>query len=638
MKIVFFLISLIFSMSVIPVSFSEQIPNWIKNNSNSWLNDEISDSDFLSNIQFLINDDSISIDKSQNFDKSADIPKWLKHLSSWWLDEQISDSDFLNVIQFMINEGIIIPNPVVETKINSYLISWDKLVKDAKHGNDGSLNIRDDFFKNSDIFQTVLYNSNSSKYQDRTTFDLLNSGLNLYQITGDELYLDQARLVADSIESIFTHEGRVWTYAPYSNTMVTVNHQELLMDVAILSSIDSEYVQLTKKIADRIMKYEINSDTNLFYSHMAGNGLPILDDMYMSYGGSVGLESLLLAYEVTNDEKYLNQVKQSLLSYWDLRNSDTNLIPSSVLVEDTVVKNEFMQQYGAGIFLKILLHYFYLTNDVEIFTIMTTYHDAVIAHFWDGNTWDYRVNFDGSVSSPIIEGNYAKLDDSLILLYDLDSDEFDVSYGYAKNDYDNSFQNGIGVNNNLIIHSVTDDGINSSRESMMQYGFSINQNVGSRLFQNTHDIQYLESLNKLYHSTIDHHKRDLGYVYGIDAYTLEDTELGFMLNQRSTGMIANKINLIFIPTNDVKIIWTKIGNYEITQPFISTFNDSGRFNSIDFDYEEKSIFFNTVYNSGQIIFADEIDSVLLNGIEYFDFMSHTLNTIDGKNDYLVFLK
>jgi hypothetical protein len=297
-----------------------------------------------------------------------------------------------------------------------------------------------------------------------------------------------------------------------------------------------------------------------------------------------------------------------------------------------------MQQYGAGIFLKLLLHYFYLTSDPEIFTIMTIYHDAVIKNFWDGHTWNYRVNFDGSVASSLIEGNYAKLDDSLILLHDLNSEEFDTSYGYAKNDYDNSFESGIGVANNLVIHAVTDDGSKTSRESMMQYGFLINQNVGSRLFHDTHNVQYLESLNELYHSTIVNHKRELGYIFGIDAYTLDDTKLGVLLNQRSSGMIANKINLLFIPLNDVKIIWTKIGNYEITQPFITTFNDSGRFNSIDFDYEKKSIFFHTVYNSGKIIFSDEINSVLVNGLEYYDFESHTLNTLDGKNDYLVFLK
>ena len=103
-------------------------------------------------------------------------------------------------------------------------------------------------------------------------------------------------------------------------------------------------------------------------------------------------------------------------------------------------------------------------------------------------------------------------------------------------------------------------------------------------------------------------------------------------------MISNKINLTFIPTDGVKIIWTKIGNHEITEQFITTFHDSGRFNQIEFDYEDKSILFHAVYNSGKIIFADEIESVLVDGDDYSDFNSHILNTIDGKHTYHIFLK
>ena len=36
-----------------------------------------------------------------------------------------------------------------------------------------------------------------------------------------------------------------------------------------------------------------------------------------------------------------------------------------------------------------------------------------------------------------------------------------------------------------------------------------------------------------------------------------------MLNQRATGMIGNKINLTFVPSDGVKIVWTKIGNFEL---------------------------------------------------------------------------
>ena len=89
---------MIFFLSIVPFSFSEQIPEWIKNDSDSWINNDISDSEFLTTIQFLLNNNMISVDVSNTSGFSADIPKWLKTHSSWWINNDISDSEFLHVI------------------------------------------------------------------------------------------------------------------------------------------------------------------------------------------------------------------------------------------------------------------------------------------------------------------------------------------------------------------------------------------------------------------------------------------------------------------------------------------------------------------------------------------------------------
>ena len=258
---------------------------------------------------------------------------------------------------------------------------------------------------------------------------------------------------------------------------------------------------------------------------------------------------------------------------------------------------------------------------------------------------NYRVNYDGTTSSKVIEANYAKLDDSLLHLYDLDPQTFSTAYEYAKTNYDNSFQGTLGVANNLVIHGVKDDGSEESVESMMEYAFIINQNVGNRFFQDTNESLYLTKLNDFYHSVIKHHKKELGYIFGINAYTLGSesnsdwfSSHGHVLNQRASGNISNKINLTFVPIGDVKIIWMKIGEHELTQPFITTFNDSGRFNSIEFDYGKKSILFHTVYNDGQIVFADKIKSVLIDKQPYNNFQGNILNTLPGKHEYSIFLE
>jgi hypothetical protein len=296
-----------------------------------------------------------------------------------------------------------------------------------------------------------------------------------------------------------------------------------------------------------------------------------------------------------------------------------------------------MQQYGAGVFLKVLLHYYYLTEDIEIYEIIEDYTDAVVNYFWDGKTWNYRVDYDGTVRSDIIEANYGKLDDALFLVYDLNPTRFQKAYDLAKSDYDFSFQDKITMKNGLAIHAVKDDGSPASRESMMSYAFLINQNPAVRLYQDTMNPEYIEDMKNFYEKIIFHHKREYGYIFGIDAYTLEDADLGRLLNQRAIGMIGNKINLSFIPSDNVKIVWTKIGNFEITEPFIVHFNDPGRFNAIKFDYGEKSIFFETIENEGTVTFSGAIKSVLVDGQNYSNFNEKTLNTLEGKHNYKVTL-
>ncbi|SVE32633.1 uncharacterized protein METZ01_LOCUS485487, partial [marine metagenome] len=71
--------------------------------------------------------------------------------------------------------------------------------------------------------------------------------------------------------------------------------------------------------------------------------------------------------------------------------------------------------------------------------------------------------------------------------------------------------------------------------------------------------------------------------------------------------------------------------------FIVHFNEPGRFNAIKFDYEEKSIFFETIENEGTITFSGAINSVLADGQNYSNFNKNTLNTLEGRHNYKVTL-
>lgn len=94
------------------------IPDWVRNNADWWSQGLISDNDFISGIEFLVNEkiiqtESIKVDESN----SDEIPKWIKNNAAWWVEGKISDDDFANGIQYLIENGII--SVTIETPLDT---------------------------------------------------------------------------------------------------------------------------------------------------------------------------------------------------------------------------------------------------------------------------------------------------------------------------------------------------------------------------------------------------------------------------------------------------------------------------------------------------------------------------------------
>ena len=89
-------------------SISNEIPSWIKNNAGWWADGTIDDDSFVQGIQFLVNEEIISVDSiSQNNVESKEIPTWIKNNAGWWADGAIDDSTFITGIEFLVKEGMI---------------------------------------------------------------------------------------------------------------------------------------------------------------------------------------------------------------------------------------------------------------------------------------------------------------------------------------------------------------------------------------------------------------------------------------------------------------------------------------------------------------------------------------------------
>ena len=108
--------SLIGSGILVPNSSAQdaQIPGWVKNVAGWWANGIISENEFLTGIEYLINNNIILLDfvpcndkiQSQYGDTKS-VPDWVKNNANWWSENLIGDIDFINGLQYLIENKII---------------------------------------------------------------------------------------------------------------------------------------------------------------------------------------------------------------------------------------------------------------------------------------------------------------------------------------------------------------------------------------------------------------------------------------------------------------------------------------------------------------------------------------------------
>ncbi len=96
------------SINVESISNQNKIPNWIRSNATWWADGSIDDQTFVSGIEFLIKEGTISIPTTQTREETdGEIPSWIKTNATWWADGMISDYDFVKGIEYLVGSGII---------------------------------------------------------------------------------------------------------------------------------------------------------------------------------------------------------------------------------------------------------------------------------------------------------------------------------------------------------------------------------------------------------------------------------------------------------------------------------------------------------------------------------------------------
>jgi uncharacterized protein YjbI with pentapeptide repeats len=92
---------------MIPSAFAESVPDWVKNTAGWWATDQISETEFVNAVEFLVKESIIQVNVSQTSETSDGVPDWVKNTAGWWATDQISETEFVNAIKFLIESGII---------------------------------------------------------------------------------------------------------------------------------------------------------------------------------------------------------------------------------------------------------------------------------------------------------------------------------------------------------------------------------------------------------------------------------------------------------------------------------------------------------------------------------------------------
>ena len=86
-----------------------KIPDWVKNLTQYWVNQQMSDEQYAASLKYLIEQKIVHVPYSiqTTDDPSLEIPIWIKTNSQKWIDGAMSNDEFSIGVQWMLERGLI---------------------------------------------------------------------------------------------------------------------------------------------------------------------------------------------------------------------------------------------------------------------------------------------------------------------------------------------------------------------------------------------------------------------------------------------------------------------------------------------------------------------------------------------------
>ena len=211
--------------TITPLAHADKVPDWIKSNAGWWAEDMISDEEFISGIQHLIQENILIVSPvaSSTNQLESSMPDWIKSNAGWWAEDMISDEEFISGIQHLIKTGIVnIPNnenQSISEDTDSELINLQSNLDDCAELTKAYDRLNCEKIAEHEINAHKIKN-NSEKYQVGPVtyyWPGLNTDGNTFEITSSGQALLNLRMLventgSDQRESLFCTGPAICNY------------------------------------------------------------------------------------------------------------------------------------------------------------------------------------------------------------------------------------------------------------------------------------------------------------------------------------------------------------------------------------------------------------------------------------------
>jgi tetratricopeptide (TPR) repeat protein len=301
------------------------IPSWIKHNAGWWADNKINDKDFISGIEYLLENKIIKVSTYVNKENSTDgIPSWIKNNAGWWSSGKISDNDFLTGIEYLIENGII----NVNAKTNSELLEKD-LERKAWNFERYLINIQSDIKKQNRYVENI----NPSEY-------VIIKYWKNYHKWNLESYLDRSEIFPDRKVSIDPETGNyIIDYLIYINEQpdgLPIDHVSTLENsFSIWETTELSNSDDGKKVSVRFYTTDMKGEANVWITWVVRSmGEGVLGHANLGKGvvevaiGGYGCDGSFQLFDINTVEYIMTHELGHSLGFGHSNNSEKIMYPS----------------------------------------------------------------------------------------------------------------------------------------------------------------------------------------------------------------------------------------------------------------------------------------------------------------------